>query len=61
MKRKRFVAVWEIGGSLKYCNLDITRFEVDDEKRVVRVYDMDMMTGQFDLGFIELFYVTECL
>ena len=57
MKRKQFVCWWRGADKMQYVVLPCTRHEVNEN--IVEVYDMDMMIGAFDMGFIELWYVRD--
>lgn len=57
MNKKHFIAVWKVKGNHTYCNIECTRYELEND--VLRLWDMDLFVGQFDLGFVELAYFTE--
>ena len=57
MGKKHFVAVFKTGETIQYCNLEIKRHEV--EGNIISVFGPDdELIGWFDLGYIELFYVS---
>lgn len=57
MQRYKFIAVWHVDTRTSYCNVEHTRRELVGN--VIRLYDGDMFVGQFDLGFVDIAYVTE--
>ena len=57
MKRYKFIAAWVIETRRSYCNIECTRWEMIGD--VIRLYDMDLFVGQFDLGFVDVAYFTE--
>lgn len=58
MRRYKFVAVWRLDSKKCYCNIECTRYEIQEDV-IIRLFDGDLFVGQFDLGFVDLCYVTE--
>lgn len=52
---RRFLAFWQRG--VNYCN--ITFHEMEISENVIFLYRDGKLVGQFDMGFVDLWYVTE--
>lgn len=57
MKRYKFIAVWRVDSKTCWCNIEHTRSEMLGD--VIRLWDGDLFVGQFDLGFVDIVYLTE--
>lgn len=52
---RRFLAFWQRGAV--YCNIPFSTMEVAEN--VIFLYRDGALIGQFDMGFVDLWYVTE--
>ena len=52
---RRFLAFWQRGAN--YCNIPFHEMEISEN--VIFLYRDGKLVGQFDMGFVDLWYVTE--